>query len=45
MGHGDYASYLGPALGRGLAGADEVRVPEPDAESEPEPEPEPEPEA
>jgi hypothetical protein len=39
-GHRDYASYLAPALGKGLVGVDEVRVPEPDTESEPEPEPE-----
>lgn len=37
-GHRDYASYLAPALGKGLVGEDEVRVPEPEAESEPEPE-------
>lgn len=33
-GHRDYASYLAPALGKGLVGDDEVRVPEPETEPE-----------
>lgn len=33
-GHRDYASYLAPALGKGLVGEDEVRVPEPETEPE-----------
>lgn len=41
----NHASYLAPALGKGLVGDDEVREPEPEPEIEPEPEPEPEPEA
>lgn len=36
----DYASYLAPALGKGLVGDDEVRVPEPETEPEAEAEPE-----